>query len=85
MRQTVNQIQADTAKTLAAGGFQYAKSLGLTLNPVNRFLHLGIKVLQSQAEPVKANPTQQGNGVGIRLPRVDFNGELTAVVISQFE
>ena len=84
-REAVDEIDADGTEALGAGRLQHRQGLLLCLNPVDRLLHRGIEILYTQAHAVETQAPQQGDGVRIRLPRIDLDRVLARVVVGQSE
>ncbi len=85
MRQPVDQVDAHRTETFRTGCIQHCQGFFLTLDAIDRFLHLGIEILYPQAHAVEADIPQHGDGFGSGLAGIDLDGIFTLVIIQQVE
>src|SRR5690349_16718505 len=78
-RQAINQIDVDRPEAQLPGSSNGIASLALVLNSMDRSLHLGIEVLDTEAQSIEAQLAQQLQGARAQRARVDFDGVLAFV------
>ncbi|MNV30110.1 hypothetical protein D3C71_1213660 [compost metagenome] len=75
--QAVDQIDVDRTHAAVAARAQDVQRLPHALHAVDRFLHLRVEILHTQAGAIEAEPGQHRHVAGIDETRVQFDGKIT--------
>src|SRR6476659_11075040 len=80
LRQAIDQVDVDRPEAQPPRLRNGIAGLPLVLNSMDRSLHLGIEVLNTEAQPIEAQLAQQLQCARAQRARVDFDGVLARVV-----
>lgn len=83
--QAVDQIDIDRTHAAVAARAQDVQRLPHALHAIDRFLHLRVEILHTQAGAVETEPGKHRHVAGVDESRVQFDGKITLRGIAEIE